>query len=61
MIIESLPQVVKIKHTTCEFHKKNPGVSYAGCTCMSQYIARNATPEEIKEMEAKKQRECDEK
>lgn len=30
-------QVVKSEHTTCEFHKKNPGVSYAGCTCSGAY------------------------
>lgn len=28
---------VEVKNHTCEFHKENPGVGYAGCTCFSSY------------------------
>lgn len=24
-------------HMTCQFHKDNPGVPYAGCTCTGTY------------------------
>ncbi len=39
--------VTKTEHRTCEFHKKNPGVAWAGCTCMggvSQTIVQDDTP-----------------
>ena len=39
--------VNKSEHHTCEFHKKNPGVQWAGCTCsagISQTIVPDDTP-----------------
>ena len=36
------------KHT-CEFHKKYPEFTYAGCTCSGSYSSRRATPEERKQ------------
>ena len=38
-IIEFNPDDYEIhtEHTTCQFHKDNPGVPYAGCTCTSSY------------------------
>ena len=32
--------------TVCDFHKKNPGVSYAGCCCGGFFSSRRATPKE---------------
>lgn len=29
--------IAKSSYQTCEFHKKNPGVNYAGCTCTASY------------------------
>jgi len=29
--------VTKMTGGTCEFHKKNPGVPWAGCTCWGGY------------------------
>ena len=38
MIINIEPnQEVKTKMNTCDFHKKNPGIPYAGCTCSGSY------------------------
>lgn len=39
MIIDltGLKMVSKSTYETCEFHKKNPGVNYAGCTCSASY------------------------
>jgi hypothetical protein len=31
---------------TCPFHRANPGVAYAGCTCSGAFSLRKATPEE---------------
>lgn len=25
-------------HRTCSYHKKHPGVPFAGCTCASTYV-----------------------
>ncbi len=41
--------VVEMKHETCEFHKRFPGMSFPGCTCFSSYGTRIATPEEREE------------
>ncbi len=48
MIINYDPDgyVTETSHTTCPFHKKNPGVPYAGCGCTGSYSRRRATPEE---------------
>lgn len=27
----------KTENHICDFHKQNPGVSYAGCTCWGSY------------------------
>ena len=29
--------VTKVETRTCEFHEKNPGVPWAGCTCSGSY------------------------
>ena len=39
MLIQ-LDLTVKEEHKVCPFHKANPGVEYAGCTCISVYEAR---------------------
>lgn len=38
--------VAEVSHYTCPFHKKNPGVPYAGCGCTGVYSRRRATPDE---------------
>lgn len=37
MIIISKQTVTKSKHHTCQFHKKRPFDSFAGCTCHSVF------------------------
>jgi len=37
MIIKTEPTKAKSVHHVCLFHKKNPGVPYAGCCCSSLY------------------------
>jgi len=32
------------EHTTCQFHKDNPGVPYAGCTCTYSLHKKNKEP-----------------
>jgi len=32
--------VVESSHHICPFHEKNPGASYAGCTCSGSYSGR---------------------
>ena len=39
---------------TCDFHRKNPGVPYAGCMCGGSYGRRRATPEEREELRRKR-------
>lgn len=34
-------QEVVVTHHTCDFHKKHPGKTYAGCTCSGSYSLRN--------------------
>jgi hypothetical protein len=38
--LTGLKMVVTSTHETCAFHKKNPGVNYAGCTCGGSYSGR---------------------
>jgi hypothetical protein len=41
------PDLVSVSESrTCEYHKRNPGVSYAGCCCMSSFGYRKKTMEE---------------
>ena len=48
MIINIEPdQEVKRKMNICEFHKKNPGVSFAGCTCTGIYLSSKKREEII--------------
>jgi hypothetical protein len=51
MIIHYDPDatVVETTHTTCSYHKQNPGKPFAGCTCSSSYSHRKATPQEYSE------------
>ena len=37
-----------IEHHICSFHKKHPGVPYAGCTCFSSYSQRRKDNKSIK-------------
>ena len=48
MIIHDDPDdyVAESSHTTCPFHKENPGVPYAGCGCTASCSRRRATPDE---------------
>lgn len=39
------------KETTCAYHKKHPGSSYAGCTCTASWSSRKAAPDEKRENE----------
>ena len=47
MIIEHTPQDTKIERIVCEFHKENPGVPYAGCTCSGSYLSTKKRQEII--------------
>jgi hypothetical protein len=49
IVIDEDRKVAEVSHTTCSFHQRNPGASYAGCTCSSSYGLRTATPEEYKD------------
>lgn len=40
MIIYLQPTKTKFEHKVCDFHKKHPLVSYAGCTCTSTYSSQ---------------------
>lgn len=35
------PQVTEVTHHTCDFHKRNPGAQFPGCTCSSSYSTRD--------------------
>lgn len=38
------------EHRTCPFHQANPDIPYwPGCSCMSSWSQREATPEEYAE------------
>ena len=41
--------VTVTESTTCSYHRKNPGKTYASCTCSASWGQRRATPEEYKE------------
>lgn len=43
-------------HRTCGFHKLQPGMPYAGCTCSSSYGQRRRTPGEIAKIKADKRK-----
>lgn len=39
--------VTQVEHHTCDFHKKNPMVNFAGCTCsggVSQMVVPDDAP-----------------
>jgi len=38
--LRGLKMVSEVTHHTCPFHEKNPGVSYAGCTCSGSISGR---------------------
>lgn len=41
MIVEQLREMESVvKHHTCDYHKRNPGKPYAGCTCSTSYGQR---------------------
>ena len=49
MLIEYNPdewEIISEVHT-CQFHKNNPGVSWAGCTCSASYSQRKKTELEM--------------
>lgn len=43
--------------TTCRFHRLNPGVAYAGCTCSASFGQRRRSNDEIAEIKKRKQKE----
>lgn len=45
---------------TCGFHKKNPGMPYAGCTCTGGYTLREMTAEEKAKRDAERQQKTEE-
>ena len=51
MLIEIKPQITKSEFYPCDFHRKNPGKPYAGCTCCGSYSSRDKKPEELTEDE----------
>lgn len=38
MIVEQPKGRIVESHHVCDFHKRKPGKSYAGCTCSSAYV-----------------------
>jgi len=38
---------------TCDFHKENPGVPYAGCTCWGSYSMHKKVKKEKKDGDQK--------
>ena len=49
MIIHEKPNQIAVStQHTCDFHKKNPGKQWAGCTCSGSFGVRDMTDEEIK-------------
>ena len=42
------PKDMKVvtNHHTCDYHKRNPGVSWAGCTCGGSWGYRTKTAKE---------------
>lgn len=41
--------VTEVTNQTCPFHKQQPNVAYAGCTCTSVFTQRKRTPQEKEE------------
>ena len=49
MILNVPPCRSEVRHTICEFHKRNPHTPHAGCMCSSSYVSVPLTPEEIEQ------------
>lgn len=41
--IDTTKYKIDVSNYVCDFHKKNPGVFFAGCTCTTSYILKNNT------------------
>lgn len=46
-----------ISHSTCPWHKANPGKPFAGCTCSASYGMKRRDPAEVAAIKAKRRRE----
>jgi hypothetical protein len=40
------------EHRTCAFHERSPGITYAGCTCMTSIGGKRRTPAEVAAIKA---------
>lgn len=47
-------------HCTCPFHKEQPGVAFAGCTCSFSIGQRRRAHEDLARIKAERQRQREE-